>query len=476
VIRAVFCSSIHFLHPKSNLNFSRWESIGQPVLGQVTWLPVPRWLDDKARFVSYILVQYDFTTFSLKSNPVFLMIPMNDAVSIVMDSAKQLGPTTVPLLEALGHSLHGNVVSDVNMPPFEKATMDGYAVLSSDCAGASRETPAVLEVIEEIQAGSVPTRTVIQGQAARIMTGAPMPHGADSVVMVEETETDGNVVRVFEPIGVGRNRVPLGEDVKEGWTVLTGPCPIRPAEVGILAAVGVTDVPVHRRPIVGVVATGDEIVEPSSIPAAGQIRNSNGYSMATQVIRAGGEPRYLGIAGDTVEDLQRVMQEGLETCDVLLLSGGVSAGVYDLVQGVMRDLGISVLFDRIRMKPGKPLTFGVCGDKLVFGLPGNPVSSLVGLELLVRPALRKMQAMSDCHLPRVRAKLETSFHQTPGREQFVPAFTEMSDNCWKTRWVGHNGSADLFSISEANSLFIIPAEAEHVSSGSSLDVLLLSGW
>jgi putative molybdopterin biosynthesis protein len=150
----------------------------------VPWLAVPRGLDDKARFVSYILVQYGFTTFSLKLNLVCLMIPMNDAVRIVMDSAKQLGPTTVPLLDALGHSLHGNVVSDVNMPPFEKATMDGYAVLSPDCSGASRDTPAVLEVIEEIQAGSVPTRTVTKGQAARIMTGAPMPQGADSVVMV----------------------------------------------------------------------------------------------------------------------------------------------------------------------------------------------------------------------------------------------------------------------------------------------------
>lgn len=404
------------------------------------------------------------------------MIPMNEAVRIVMDSVRPLASTTVPLMASLGHSLHGNVTSDINMPPFEKATMDGYAVLAADCSTASRETPVSLKVVEEIQAGSVPTQAVAHGQASRIMTGAPMPEGADSVVMVEETETEGETVRVFDPIEAGTNRVPLGEDVKQGQTVLTGPCRIRPAEIGILAAVGVTDVPVYRRPVVGVVATGDEIVEPGVAPAAGQIRNSNGYSMATQVMRAEGEPRYLGIAGDTVEELERVMREGLETCDVLLLSGGVSAGVYDLVQGVMRDLGVSVLFDRIRMKPGKPLTFGVCGDKLVFGLPGNPVSSLVGLELLVRPALRKMQAMTDCHLPRVQAKLHASFHQTPGREQFVPAFSETGDTGWTTRWVGHHGSADLFSISEANSLFVVPAEAEDVPAGSSLDVVLLSGW
>ena len=333
------------------------------------------------------------------------MIPMDEAVRIVMDSTKRLDTTRVLLIDALGHTLSEDVVSDINMPPFEKATMDGYAVLGTDVAAAARDSPVILEVVEEIQAGSVPTKVVSAGAASRIMTGAPMPDGADTVIMVEDTETENGLVRVFEPTQPGQNRVPLGEDVREGDVVLTAERRVRPPEIGILAAVGVTRVPVYRRPVVGVVATGDEIVEPGNNPAPGQIRNSNGYSMATQVVRAEGTPKYLGIAGDTVEELRRVMEEGLETCDVLLLSGGVSAGVSDLVQGVMCDLGGSVLFDRIKMKPGKPLTFGVCGSKLVFGLPGNPVSSLVGLELLVRPALRTMQAMSDCHRLRIKAKI-----------------------------------------------------------------------
>lgn len=404
------------------------------------------------------------------------MIPMNEAVRIVMDSTSPLSTTTVPLLESLGHTLANEVVSDINMPPFEKATMDGYALVAKDVTGASRENPVSLDVVEEIQAGMVPTKAISSGQASRIMTGAPVPEGADAVVMVEDTEMEDGMVQVLEPIASGRNRVPLGEDVRVGQTVLTAPRRIRPPEVGILAAVGVTDVTVFRRPVVGVVATGDEIVEPGNTPAAGQIRNSNGYSMATQVLRADGIPRYLGIAGDSVEDLRRVIQEGLDTCDVLLLSGGVSAGVYDLVQGVMRDLGVTVKFDRILMKPGKPLTFGVCGSKLVFGLPGNPVSSLVGLELLVRPALKKMQSMTDCHRPRVRAKLQSTFHQTPGREQFVPAFSEFVDGTWTTRWVGHHGSADLFSISEANSLFVVPAHVETLNSDSEVDVLLFLEW
>ena len=404
------------------------------------------------------------------------MIPMNEAVQIVMDSVKPLDSTTVPLMESLGYTLSERVVSDINMPPFEKATMDGYAVVGADVVGACRSDPVSLEVVEEIQAGSVPTKSISSGLAARIMTGAPMPAGADTVVMVEETVSDNGTVKILEAAVPGQNRVPLGEDVRKGDTVLEAPCRIRPPEIGILAAVGMTEVPVYRRPIVGVVATGDEIVEPGETPAPGQIRNSNGYSMATQVSRAGGIPKYLGIAGDTVEDLRRVMEEGLDSCDCLLLSGGVSAGVYDLVQGVMQDLGVSVLFDRIKMKPGKPLTFGTAGSKLVFGLPGNPVSSLVGLELLVRPAIRKMQAMSDPHRPRVSAKLEASFDQTPGREQFVPAFSVFSAGAWSTRWVGHHGSADLFSISEANSLFVVGAEVSSVEAGESVDTVLLSEW
>ncbi|MEE2753329.1 MAG: gephyrin-like molybdotransferase Glp [Candidatus Latescibacterota bacterium] len=401
---------------------------------------------------------------------------MNEAVQIVMDDTSQLDTTTVSLLESLGHTLAKDVVSDINMPPFEKATMDGYALVANDVTSASRFNPVTLDLVEEIQAGMVPSKTVSAGQASRIMTGAPVPSGADAVIMVEDTAFENGVLQVFEPIEPGRNRVPLGEDVRKGQTVLTAPRRIRPPEVGILAALGQLEITVYRRPIVGVVATGDEIVEPGITPAQGQIRNSNGYTMATQVLRAEGTPRYLGIAGDTVENLERVMREGLDTCDVLLLSGGVSAGVYDLVQAVMHDEGVVVKFDRIRMKPGKPLTFGVCGQKLVFGLPGNPVSSLVGLELLVRPALRKMQAMSDCHRPRISAKLKSSFSQTPGREQFVPAFSEFVDGTWTTLWVGHHGSADLFSISNANSLFVVPPEVETLESGSDVDIVMLSEW
>lgn len=404
------------------------------------------------------------------------MIDMQESINRVLSSTSTIDSTHVSLMDALGHTLSEDIFSDINMPPFEKATMDGYAVIGADIAGASANTPITLDVIEEVQAGVLPQKTVSKGTATQIMTGAPVPDGADTVVMVEETERVDGVVRILAKVAPGTNRVPLGEDVREGQVVLRAGAQLRPPEIGILGAVGIGSVPVYRRPVVGVVATGDEIVEPHVRPEPGQIRNSNGYSMATQVTCAGGIPRYLGIATDHVEDLRRVMTEGIEMCDVLLLSGGVSAGVYDLVQGVMKELGVEIRFDRIRMKPGKPLTFGVRGEKLIFGLPGNPVSSVVGLELLVRPALKKMQAVTDPHRPRVRARLDADFRQSPGREQYVPAASRFEQGVWRTRWVGHHGSADLFSMWEANSLFVVDAEATGVEAGDEVDVVLLTDW
>jgi molybdopterin molybdotransferase len=406
------------------------------------------------------------------------MISMDEAIRIVLQHTSAIDGTNVDLMDALGCTLREDVRSDIDMPPFDKATMDGYAVVGEDVADARQENPAVLQVIEEIPAGYVPQKAVSNGQAATIMTGAPMPDGADTVVMVEDTvsEQDGEAVRVLAPTEPGRNVVPLGEDVRRNQIVLEAGTLIRPPEIGILATVGVVSVPVYRRPIVGVAATGSEIVEPGNHPAAGQIRNSNGYSMMAQALRSGAETRYLGIVEDDEAALNAVISRGLDECDVVLLSGGVSAGIYDLVQGAMRDCGVEIYFDRIRMKPGKPLTFGALGKKLVFGLPGNPVSAVVGLELLVRPAVRKMQSMSEVHRPMVRGKLAQGFRQSPGRKQFVPARSDEVNGCWESRWVGHHGSADLFSLSRANSLFVVEAEVEALDAGAEVDIVLLEEW
>ena len=405
------------------------------------------------------------------------MIEMDDAICIVLENTQTIDQTQVGLDGALGRVLSKDVGSDINMPPFDKALMDGYALLSGDIASASKETPAVLDVIEEIPAGTVPQKVVEQGQASRIMTGAPLPGGADTVIMVEDTETDGEKVRVLDVTGAGMNIARLGEDVKIDQVVLKAGTRVRPLEVGILAAVGCVDVDVYRQPVVGIIATGSEVVEPQNKPKPGQIRNSNGYSMIAQVVRAGAQAHYFGIVEDDAKALIETIGQGLETCDIVALSGGVSAGDYDLVQDGMRDLGVEVLFDRIRMKPGKPLTFGVKGAKQVFGLPGNPVSSVVGLELLMRPAIRKMQCMNHLHRTQVRTTLKADFRQTPGRKQFVPAHSvEVKDGVWQSEWVGHHGSADLFSMARADSLFVVGAEVEHVAAGTELDLILLEDW
>jgi len=407
------------------------------------------------------------------------MIEMDDAIRIVMENTQLIDCTTVDLMDALGYTLSEDVRSDLNMPPFDKATMDGYALQGGDIASASGNTPVVLDVIEEIPAGTVPQKIVGLGQASRIMTGAPVPKGADTVIMVEDTESEANgqKVRVLDVTEVGENIARLGEDVTVDQVVLKKGTLIRPPEIGILATVGAVLVPVYRKPIVGVIATGSEIVEPKHVPKLGQIRNSNGYSMMAQALRARAEVRYLGIVEDDAASLKRVIGEGLDTCDVVMLSGGVSAGVYDLVQDAMRDLGVEVLFDRIRMKPGKPLTFGVKGKKLVFGLPGNPVSSVVGLELLARPAIRKMQAMSVLHHQQAKTVLKADFRQSPGRKQFVPAMSVLGEQgLWTSDWVGHHGSADLFALARANSLFVVDADVDHVPAGTALDLILLEDW
>jgi molybdopterin molybdotransferase len=407
------------------------------------------------------------------------MIEMDDAIRIVLENTQIIDTETVDLMDALGYVLAKDIRSDINMPPFDKATMDGYALQGGDIASASKSTPIVLDVIEEIPAGTVPKRTVGKGQASRIMTGAPVPRGADTVIMVEDTETEtgGQKVRVLDVTGVGENIARLGEDVTVNQVVLNKGAQVRPPEIGILAAVGAVQVPVFRKPIVGVIATGSEVVEPMRVPEPGQIRNSNGYSMMAQALRASAQVKYLGIVEDDAAALNRVIGEGLDTCDVVMLSGGVSAGVYDLVQDAMRELGVKVLFDRIRMKPGKPLTFGVKGRKLVFGLPGNPVSSVVGLELLARPAIRKMQSMERVHHAQAKTVLKADFHQSPGRKQFVPARSVPGNQgIWTSDWVGHHGSADLFALARANSLFVVEAEAEHVPAGTALDLILLENW
>jgi molybdopterin molybdotransferase len=304
------------------------------------------------------------------------------------------------------------------------------------------------------------------------MTGAPVPQGADAVVIVEVTEQTGSKVSIFEPCKKGENICLLGEDILEGDVVLEPGKVLRAQEVGVLASVGRTKVRVFGRPEVAVIATGSEIVEPDVVPRPGQIRNSNGYSLSAQVVENGCAVRYLGIVGDRKPALEARIREGLEA-DVLILSGGVSMGAYDLVKETLRALGVRLLFEKVRMKPGKPTVFGMRDKTLVFGLPGNPVSTIVAFEQFVRPAIRKMAGYRTLERPRVHAVLERGFRKKPGRRLFAPAGTVHREDGWHTHAVASHGSADLLAMTRANSFLIVPEELGVLEAGARVEVQLL---
>jgi molybdopterin molybdotransferase len=368
---------------------------------------------------------------------------------------------------ALGLVLAEDIQSDLDMPPWDKSMMDGYAVRTADVA----EGRAVLAITEEIMAGQVPHKSIGLGQAARIMTGAPIPDGADAVVMVERTRNleDGRVQMEDRP-KPGQNILTRGREMRKGETVLRAGARLRPQEFGVLAAVGRARVKIHPKPHVAILPTGDEIVEVDVTPGPGQIRNSNGNMLLAQVCRAGAVPRALGIARDQVEHLRALVSEGLKA-DVLILSGGVSAGERDLVPGVLGDLGVEAVFHKVAMKPGKPVFFGVRGITLVFGLPGNPVSSLVCFELFVRPALRRLQGQGDAGPFFVQARLAGDFNQRSDRPTYHPGQLLQRDDGWEVKPVPWFGSPDLRGLLEADAFVLFPAGEHKFKAGQSFPVL-----
>ncbi len=404
------------------------------------------------------------------------MLTVSAARAVVLTHARPLPPKTAALDPTLlGAVLAEDVHSDIDMPPYDKSMMDGYAVRSADLPGGRGE----LAVVEEVMAGQTPRLPVGEGQATRIMTGAPMPAGADAVVMVERTRTiDGGRVAIDDPeLRPGRNIVTRGREMRRGDAVLRAGAVLRPQEIGLLATVGRATAAVIPSPRVAVLSTGDEVVEPPETPGPGQIRNSNGPMLLAQAARAGGRPHYLGIARDRLDSLRPMIAEGLQA-DVLLLSGGVSAGKLDLTPGVLQEAGVVAHFHKVEMKPGKPVLFGTYDrgegrpPTLVFGLPGNPVSSFVCFELFVRPALRRLRGLPDFD-PTVSAILAEDFAYRTDRPTYHPARLEVGDGGWRVRAVPWFGSADLRGLLEMDALVVFPAGDHRHKAGTQFPVLRL---
>jgi molybdopterin molybdotransferase len=393
----------------------------------------------------------------------------------VLDAASVLGLEKISIVDALGRVLGEDIVAERDNPPWDNSAMDGFAVRWDDIKQEHAiEKPVTLSVIEDVPAGKMPSKAVGAGQAIRIMTGAPIPRGADTVLKVEDTEHRPDSVTVFKPESRGANIRPQGEDVKKGECIIAKGTQIRPGEAGMLAILAKSFVFVYQRPRVAILSTGDELADLDERFSEEKIINSNSYGIAAAVQEAGGIPFLLGIARDTPAALKEKISHGLNA-DILVLSGGVSMGDYDFTKAVFRDLGAEMNFWKLAIRPGQPLAFGKIQGKLAFGLPGNPVSSMVTFEQLVRPAMLKMSGHRSYGRPVVEAVFQEKFSKRTDRRHFLRGILTREEGVFKVRTTGDQGSGILTSMVKANCLIDVPVEVERLNPGDPVTVQLLSG-
>jgi molybdopterin molybdotransferase len=401
------------------------------------------------------------------------MISIEEAGRKILERVEVLDRETVPLGEALGRTLAAPIAAADPIPPFDNSAMDGYAVRARETAGATEENPVRLAEIGSIAAGEVPSALVGPGQSMRIMTGAPMPEGADAVVMVEVTSPGGEgQVLISQPVEPRENVRYIGEDVVAGEEIFAAGSIVDPSVMGLAAAVGRAGLEVYRRPRVAIISTGDELTEPGEPLGPGQIHNSNAYSLAGQVLQAGGIPGRLGIARDTEADVRAHIEEALLAYDAVITSGGVSMGDYDVVKSVLTSLG-EMVFWQVAVKPGKPLAFGVLKGVPVFGVPGNPAASMVSFEMFVRPSLLKMQGWRDLARPVEEAVFDRDVSKPVGRASVIRVSLERREGTLFASPAGPQGSAILKTMAHAQGLLIVPAEMGDVPAGSRFPVMLL---
>ena len=406
------------------------------------------------------------------------MITVAEAIEQILQTIKPLGLERINLLDALGRVLGEDVTAGRNIPPKDNSAMDGYALRFQDTLGASLNNPAVLEVIEDIPAGAIPQKSIAAGQSARIMTGAPLPEGANAVMKMEETEKDGQKVKIKAEAQDGQDIRRSGEDVREGELVVPKGSIVRPAAIGMLASLGRSFISVYQRPLIAVLATGNELVDIDESPSPWKIVNSNSYSIASQALDCGALVMQMGIAKDNREDLIAKFQAAMRA-DIIISSGGVSVGDYDLVKDIMQEVGSKMQFWQVAMRPGKPLAFGRTGNVPMFGLPGNPVSSMISFEQFIRPAILKMMGHQNIFRKTVVAVLQDDIEKRKGLTYFTRALVKVGTGGYTATTTGEQGSGILKSMVRANGLIVVPADLEKVGAGTEVRVQLLDsslGW
>ncbi|MDO5043687.1 MAG: molybdopterin molybdotransferase MoeA [Coriobacteriia bacterium] len=403
-----------------------------------------------------------------------------EALEKVLSFGERMPAEEIDFMDSLGRVLAEDVLSDIDVAPFDNSAMDGFAVIASDLEGASEENPVTLDVIELIAAGDAPVQAVKSGQAARIMTGAAMPEGADSVVKLEFTnayKTDlgqaGQTVQIMAPVEKGANVRYAGEEVKAGGVVVPAGEEIGVATIGLFAATGNTKVKVYRRPVVGIVATGSELVDVDEKPGPGQIRNSNSYANAAQAMSAGADVIIYPVVEDTYEATLEVFKEASEECDLIVTSGGVSVGDFDFVRPALETLG-EVEFAKVNMRPGNPQTMGHIGKAILFGLPGNPSSCYVGFEAFLRPLIRKMLGYKDLARPIVKAKLAVGQSKRQPRRYFLRGNVVKDEQGEYVANLDYSQSSALLTAAHyANAFIILPEGVGYVEKDTLVDCWLL---
>jgi molybdopterin molybdotransferase len=400
------------------------------------------------------------------------MITVAEAIEQILQTINPLGLERVNILDALGRVLGEDITAGRNIPPKDNSAMDGYALRFQDTIGASPHQPVLLEVIEDIPAGAIPQKSIAAGQSARIMTGAPLPVGADAVLKMEDTKKDGQKIKIMAEAKSGQDIRWTGEDVREGELVIPRGTIVRPAGIGMLASLGRSFISVYQRPLIAVLATGNELVDIDESPSPWKIINSNSYSLASQALDCGALVMQMGIAKDQREDLLARFQAAMRA-DVIISSGGVSVGDYDLVKDIMQEVGSRMQFWQVAMRPGKPLAFGRIGNIPMFGLPGNPVSSMISFEQFIRPAILKMMGHQEIFRRTVRAVLQENIEKRKGFTHFIRALVKAGAGGYTVSTTGEQGSGILKSMVRANGLIVLPEDVDKVKSGTEVKVQLL---